>query len=229
MSRRKSRPRTPGLSAHCSAARHRNAAIHLGAWAALFLVCAIAGLARGAASSSLLLVALATYFANKTRERLRLEASFRLGAQAEQRVGALLADVESWGWAVEHDVLKQGGGNIDHVVHSPRRRSRSIPSGCGGESEISTRPRHAEWAARHYGGHRRIAPVICIQRSNRAAVEVDGVVVVGSTRLLGFLSSTYWPESINNAGSITSRSRLTSEVEDLLDPDAASRMIGLGA
>jgi hypothetical protein len=35
--------------------------------------------------------------------------------------------------------------------------------------------------------------VICLQRSGRLAEEIDGVVVVGSARLLDFLSSQRWP------------------------------------
>lgn len=101
--------RTPGLSTNCSAPRHHNAALHRGAWAVFFLVCAVATVGKGAPSSALLCIALAAYFAHRSRERLRLESSFRLGAQAEEQVGVLLEEAADWGWAVEHDVLKRGG------------------------------------------------------------------------------------------------------------------------
>ena len=94
-------------------------------------------------------------------------------------------------------MLKQGGGNIDHVVHSPStiftidtKRSRWR------DRDLDQAHRHAAWAARYYGAQRPIVPVICVQRSSEPAMNVDGVVVVGSTRLLGFLGSTRWPESV---------------------------------
>lgn len=216
MGRIRNGSRTPGLSANCSASRHRNAAIHRGAWAAFFLACAIAAVGGGDPGGGLLFVALAAFFAYKARERLGLEASFRLGAQAEQRVGVLLEEVESWGWTVEHDVLKQGGGNIDHVVHSPStiftidtKRSRWH------ERDLDQAHRHAAWAARYYRGQRPITPVICIQRSSEPAREIDGVVVVSSARLLGFLGSLHWPESLDGNADLLGRSQREADFEDL--------------
>jgi hypothetical protein len=189
--------RTPGLSTHCSASRHRKAAQRRGGWAIVFLVCAVAELGEGAVGAALLLLLLGAYLASRAKERLRLESSFRLGAEAEQQVAILLEEAVDWGWAVEHDVLKQGGGNIDHVVHSPSMTfTIDTKRSSWRERDLDQAHRHAAWAARYYGVPRQIVPVICIQRSSAPAIEEDGVVVVGSTRLLGFLGSTHWPESV---------------------------------
>ncbi len=208
--------RTPGLSANCSASRHRNAALHRGAWAVVFLACAVAAVVEGAPSGALLWIALAAYLAYKARERLRLESSFRLGAQAEERVGILLEEAMDWGWAVEHDVLKQGGGNIDHVVHSPSMTfTIDTKRSWWRERDLDQAHRHVEWAARYYGAQRPIVPVICVQRSSDPAMEVDGVVVVGSARLLGFLGSTHWSESIAGDEDLFGHSQREADFEEL--------------
>ena len=58
----------------------------------------------------------------------------------------------------------------------------------GGE-DLGQAHRHADWAARHYGGHRRIVPVICVQRSGQAVKLVDGVCIIGANGLTQFLLS----------------------------------------
>jgi Nuclease-related domain len=180
-----------------------------------FLVCAVVTVGEGAPSAALLWICLAAYLAYRARERLRLESSFRLGAEAEQRVAALLEEVVDWGWAVEHDVLKQGGGNIDHVVHSPSRVfAIDTKRSWWRERDLDQAHRHAGWAARHYGGQRLIVPIICVQRSSKPATGEDGVVVVGSGRLLGFLASTQWPESLT-ASDPFQRSQREAEFEEL--------------
>ncbi len=216
MARISNRYRTPGLSTNCSAIRHRNASVHRGVWAAIFVGYAIATASDGESASALALFALAVYFAYRARERLRMASSFQLGAEAEMRVAALLEEAAGWGWTVEHDVLKKGGGNIDHVVHSASvtfaidtKRSRWR------ERDLAQAHRHAGWAARHYGAARPIVPVICIQRSGDPAIEVDGVVIVGSARLLGFLGSTQWPDSISFGDDPFQNSRREAEFEEL--------------
>jgi aminopeptidase N len=162
-----------------------------------FLVCAGGEVLQGAPSAALVWLALAAYLAYRAQERLRRESWFRLGAEAEQRVAALLEEAVDWGWAVEHDVLKQGGGNIDHVVHSPSTIfTIDTKWSRWRDRDLDQAHRHAAWAARYYGAQRPIVPVICVQRSSEPAMKVDGVVVVGSTRLLAFLGSTRWPGSV---------------------------------
>ncbi|NPC81507.1 NERD domain-containing protein, partial [Pyxidicoccus fallax] len=48
------------------------------------------------------------------------EQSWRLGADGEERVGALLEQLRPHGWHVEHDVrVGSRGANLDHLVIGP--------------------------------------------------------------------------------------------------------------
>ncbi|NOK32369.1 NERD domain-containing protein [Corallococcus exercitus] len=48
------------------------------------------------------------------------ERAWRLGAEGEEQVGALLEGLRPHGWAVEHDVtIGQKGANVDHLVIGP--------------------------------------------------------------------------------------------------------------
>jgi hypothetical protein len=118
-------------------------------------------------------------------------------------------------------VLKRGGGNIDHVVHSPSMTfTIDTKRSWWRERDLDQAHRHAEWAARYYGGQRPIIPIVCVQRSSDPAMEVDGVVVVGSARLLGFLGSTHWPESIVGDEDLFGRSQREADFEDLFGVSA---------
>jgi Nuclease-related domain len=182
----------------------------------LCLACAVVTAVEGAPDGALLWIALAAYLASKARERLHLESSFRLGAEAEERVGILLDEAMGRGWAVEHDVLKQGGGNIDHVVHSPSMTfTIDTKRSWWREQDLDQAHRHAEWAARYYGAQRPIVPIVCVQRSSDPAMEVDGVVVVGSARLLGFLDSMHCPESIAGDEDLLGQSEWEADFEEL--------------
>jgi len=188
------RPRNPGQSTRRSGSRHTRAADYWAAFAAVLVLCAVQGLGKLEIGASLLCVALAAYCVRKSRERSHLASAFELGAEAEVRVGALLAGVQGWGWSVQHDVLKGRRGNIDHVVLSDATIfTIDTKRSSWRERDLDQAHRHAEWAAAHYRGQRAIVPMICIQRSGQLAEEIDGVVVVGSARLLDFLSSQRWP------------------------------------
>jgi len=134
------------------------------------------------------LAALAVVLGRGAR-RLHHEAGgYRLGALSEERVGALLEGLPA-GWLVEHDVEKRGGGDIDHVAHSPGATTFLVDtkrSRWRGE-DIAQAHRHVEWAARHYGRRRAIVPVICVQRSRRGPETIGGVQVVGATYLVAYL------------------------------------------
>jgi hypothetical protein len=159
-------------------------------WATLLLGAGVATANWGAPDVSILLTGFGLLLVAKAW-RLRGSAKrYRLGAAAEERVGALLIGLEHLGWLVEHDVVKSGGGNVDHVV-----RSRSVVftidtkrSRWHGQ-DLGQAHRHAAWAARRYGTLRRIVPVICIQRSNRSLEVVDDVYIVGAGVLVDFLVS----------------------------------------
>jgi len=135
-----------------------------------------------------LLVAIAAVVAWEARKRWHLARRYKVGAVAEERVGSRLWALEERGWLVEHDVEKAGGGNVDHLVHSPAvtfliDTKASRWSG----RDVEQAHRHARWAAARYGAERELVSVICIQRSEQRARSVDGVYVVGASRLLDLL------------------------------------------
>jgi hypothetical protein len=156
--------------------------------AALLLFLGIAIGARGGGGVGALLIGAGLYVGIGARERARSAHNFKVGAVAEERVGSRLWALEGWGWLVEHDVAKRGGGNVDHIVHSPavtfvietKRSSWDYRA-------IGQAHRHADWAARHYGGEREIVPVICVQRSSQYPELIDGAYIVGAPHLKGFL------------------------------------------
>jgi hypothetical protein len=125
------------------------------------------------------------------RQRRRRGHRFEIGAVAEERVGSRLWALEERGWLVEQDVLKSGGGNIDHVVHSPGVTfvidTKASKHSKYGSRSIAQAYRHAEWAARHYGDAREIVAVICLQGSNQYVKFVNGVYQVGAAHLVNFL------------------------------------------
>jgi hypothetical protein len=124
--------------------------------------------------------------------RLRSSASrYRLGAEAEERVGARLDTLRGRGFEVEHDVSKPGRGNVDHVVHAgivtfviDTKRSTWRPS------DLEQARRHSEWASENYGAQRMIVPVICVERRWQRPPElVEGIHVVGGDDICSFVIS----------------------------------------
>lgn len=157
-------------------------------WAGALIIFGLVVAAKGSPAVGLLL---AGYGALVGARAFRLQGTasrYRLGAEAEERVGTLLEQLSGEGWLIEHDVEKRGGGNVDHVVHSPSvtftiDTKRSAWRG----PDLSQSHRHVAWAAAHYGAGRLIVPVICVQRSNRSVEVVDGVYALGAGKLLAFL------------------------------------------
>lgn len=196
---RKNRHRSPGQSAWGTASRHQGAAVRWWISAGVLVLFAVGYLGQLDVEASLGCLVFAACCVYRARERSRMARPFELGGEAEARVGALLAEVWNWGWSVEHDVLKHGRGNIDHVVLTDSMIfTIDTKRSTWRERDLDQAHRHAEWAAAHYRGRRSIVPVICIQRSNKLAEEIGGVVVVGGGRLIEFLDSQRW-SSYNDA------------------------------
>ncbi len=149
------------------------------------------GLAIGASGGGgvgALLIAGGLLVANGARTRARSARRFKAGAIAEERVGSRLWVLEECGWLVEHDVQKRGGGNVDHVVHSPGVTFViDTKASSWSYRDISQAHRHVEWAAGYFGAGREIVPVICVQRSNQEAKLIDSVYTLGAPRIKGFL------------------------------------------
>lgn len=136
----------------------------------------------------MILVGIGLVVAVDARRQGRSARRFKIGAIAEERVGSRLWQLESWGWVVEQDVQKRGGGNVDHVVHSPLATFviDTKAARCRGR-DIAQAHRHAEWASLHFGGAAEIVAVVCLQSSKQRAESIDGVYVVGASHLVDFL------------------------------------------
>jgi Nuclease-related domain len=178
----------PGESVRRTSWRLYEGAAWRGLGALFLIVFAIAVAAQGSPAVGLWIAVGGGVLALRAWRRQADAGRYRLGALAEERVGALLEPLCGEGWLVEHDVAKRGGGNVDHVVHSPSvtftidtKRSRWRGP------DLSQAHRHAEWAAGHYGNRRLIVPVICVERSKREVEVADGVYIVGASRLIEFL------------------------------------------
>lgn len=158
-------------------------------WAAVLFASAMALGANGAGGAGALAFGASFLFARRAWRNRGLAHDYLIGAIAEEKVAQRLETLWSWGWTVGHDLAKPGGGNVDHVVHSPLRtftidtkRSRwRYP-------DINQAHRHADWAYRYWGRDREIVPVICVERSHAPAELIGGVYVVGGSRLLEFLA-----------------------------------------
>lgn len=157
--------------------------------AAALLALGVAIGARGGDGVGALLIAAGVLVATGAWGRARSARGFRIGAIAEERVGARLDRLEERGWLVEHDAQKRGGGNVDHIVHAASVTfaiDTKASRWC--HRDLGQAHRHADWAARRYGGGREVVPVICVQGADLPVGLHDGVYVVGAPRLLDFLT-----------------------------------------
>jgi hypothetical protein len=179
---------TAGYSVRQTSRRLYGEATRKALGAVLLLALGVAIGAEGGGGVGACLLGGGMLLAIEAHKRSRSARGFRLGAVAEERVGALLFEVERRGWLVEHDVAKRGGGNVDHVIHSPSVTfTIDTKRSTWRSADLGQAHRHADWAARHYEGRRPIVPVICVQRSGSAPEFLDGVHVVGAARLVDFL------------------------------------------
>lgn len=178
----------PGQSLRRRARDHREQGTRLGLFAvAAFALAAVLG--PGAAGGlAALPCAFGLLLAGEARRQLRLGRGYRLGAISEERIGSRLWALEARGWLVSHDIPKEGGGNIDHLVHSPAvtfvvETKTSTPR----RPDLEQARCQARWALANYGQAREVIAVLCVQRSTDHPRLVDGVYVVGAARLLNFM------------------------------------------
>jgi hypothetical protein len=156
--------------------------------AAILLGLGVAVGSAGGAGVGMILVGAGLFVAIEARRQVRSARRFKIGAIAEERVGSRLWQLERWGWLVEQDVQKRGGGNVDHVVHSPQATFVIDTKAARWRGrDIAQAHRHAEWASLHYGGAEEIVAVVCVQNSKQRAELVDGIYTVGASRLVDFL------------------------------------------
>lgn len=180
---------TPGASVRRTERRlHFKAGLRI-MGAVVLLAAAIAVLAKGSSSSAILLAIGGGFSLLSARRVVERARAFGLGAIAEEEIGSLLDQLGA-PWLVEHDVQKGGGGNVDHILHSPAgiylidtKRSRYR------EKDFDQARRHTAWGYRRFGGDSHIVPVICVQRSDLRPELIQGVWIVGAGQLQSFLLS----------------------------------------
>lgn len=144
--------------------------------------------AIGATEAAGFFIAGGLLLALSARRRRGKGERFRIGVIAEERVGSRLWKLEELGWLLEHDVQKGGGGNIDHLVHSPAVTFViETKAGAGKARDRAQVLRHAEWATRRYGGLREVVPIFCLQRSKQKPESIGGVYRVGASCLVDLM------------------------------------------
>lgn len=177
----------PGRSVREASRRTYGKATLAGLKAAAVFCAAIVVAANGALAVGALLALWAAVLAKRTWALRGSADDYRRGAFGEEGVGGILGQLPA-PWLVEHDVVKEGGGNVDHIAHSPAvifpidtklTRFRA--------KDLAQANRHARWVASQFGLQKQIVPVICEQRSDRAPQLIEGVWVMGASRVVGFL------------------------------------------
>jgi len=181
--------RAPGRSVRREASRQYERAGLRALFAGLLAVLGIMLAAAGSPAVGVLIGLVVLRLGASARAACGVGRRFDRGAQAEERVGAVL-DSGPDSWRVEHDVLKARGGNVDHVVKiaettfiidTKATRWRT--------SDLAQARRHQEWAREVYGFRASLVQVICVGSSGAPAREVDGIFIVGAGQLIPFLSS----------------------------------------
>lgn len=137
--------------------------------------------------------------------RKRSTHAFRIGAEGEERVGAILDSMRRHGYMAVHDVPLGGWGNIDHILVGPGgvytvetkntagvvtiRRGRIRQAGRSGDNYVSQARRQAETVVTLLNGYPDlrgipVTPILCYARAEIkiglfASNVIDGVRVVG--------------------------------------------------
>jgi nuclease-like protein len=177
----------PGRSVREASRRTYGKATLVGLKAAVVFGVALVVAANGALAVGALLALGAAVLVRKSWALRNSAYNYRRGAVGEERVGAILGQLPA-PWLVEHDVAKGEGGNVDHIVHSPSATfSVDTKLTRFRAKDLAQAHRHAQWVASRFGSQTRIVPVICEQRSDRVPQQIEGVWVVGASRVVGFL------------------------------------------
>jgi len=121
--------------------------------------------------------------------RMAVARDFRRGGLGERAVGRRLAGLERRGWLVAHDVRKPAGGNVDHLLASPRGRVYAVETKLNrfAAPQLAQARAHAEWAAAYF--HAPATPVLCVANGRARPRIYAGVWCLGASRLPGFLLS----------------------------------------
>jgi hypothetical protein len=90
-------------------------------------------------------------------------ANWLVGSRAEREVGRQLEPLREEGWHVVHNLKKDRGGNVDHLVWSERgayaieTKSRSLRRSDLGQAKVNA------WWAKEKFGARWVEPLVCVR------------------------------------------------------------------
>src|SRR5437763_16794802 len=86
-----------------------------------------------------------------------------IGSRAEREVGDLLEPLRAEGWQVVHNLKKERGGNVDHLVWSARG-AYAIETKSGGlrRGDLGQAKLNAWWAKQKFGA-RWVEPLVCVR------------------------------------------------------------------
>jgi hypothetical protein len=115
---------------------------------------------------------------------------YLIGGRTERKVGAELDKLKSEGWQVVHNLKKDYGGNVDHLVWGARGAyAIETKTGRYSRSASSQAARNAAWAKEKFGA-RWVTPVLCLGReAPPLPAERNGVWVLSIEQLGKWLSA----------------------------------------
>jgi hypothetical protein len=155
-----------------------------GGTATIALLCAAAATARtdGTGSLSVVLLSAAVLCAWRARRDRAAARRNRIGAESEERVARVLAELRAEGWKIRHGVDWPGRGDIDHVAHG-RARRYAIETKTARYSRAHLERVHhqARWLGRRRGRRAAAVLVLCGARGVR---RYDGEVLIVSVEQL---------------------------------------------
>jgi hypothetical protein len=112
------------------------------------------------------------------------------GSEAERIVGRELEPLRAEGWQIVHNLKKDRGGNIDHLVWSNRGAyAIETKSGRLHRSHLGQAKANAAWAKNKFGA-RWVEPVICLGREPPPEPQLDhGIWIVSPEQLRPWLQT----------------------------------------
>jgi hypothetical protein len=152
----------------------------------------LAVLSIGGGAAALVPLAAAAGLVAAGRHSMGLAARYRVGADAERAVRRQLNRLRADGWVVHHGVCWPRGGDIDHLLAAPNGLGFAVETKTRGFNfeHLDRTAGAARWAARrHWGGSRRVVPVLCVVRNHHLEHQYGAVVVVSLDRLLPALQA----------------------------------------
>jgi Holliday junction resolvase len=161
--------------------------------AAIALLLAGLGLIVGWNAVSLMLLSCSLALGWRSRRWLQLAKRSAVGARSEQKVRAVLQDLEREGWTVRNSLRWPHGGDVDHVAIAPgeglafaiETKTRSYRP-----SDLARITAIADWLARRRARWcpQGAAPVLCLAARRGIESWQGGVAVVSADRLASVLS-----------------------------------------